>query len=60
MDAMQIRQHAHRLIETNGAGATAAAAQKAARYEASGEAEQAKNWKRIEAALKQMRGPHQS
>ncbi|MGI9388362.1 MAG: hypothetical protein ACR2OX_13120 [Methyloligellaceae bacterium] len=59
MDELQIRQHARRLIELNGPAAIAVAAQKAASYEESGDVEQARNWKRIEIALKEMRGPHQ-
>ena len=36
------------------------AAQKAKTFEQQGDAEQAKTWRRIEAALLQMQGPHAS
>lgn len=59
MNSQDVHQHALRLIEHNGPKAVAVAAQKAAHFENSGDKEQARTWKRIEAALKEMRGPHQ-
>jgi hypothetical protein len=60
MQATQTHIHARRLLETQGWRAIAEAAQKARMLERSNEAEQAQAWRRIEAALLQMRGPHES
>ncbi|MBL1257067.1 hypothetical protein [Methylocystis sp. Sn-Cys] len=60
MEELDIQDYARRLFDAHGDKAVAEAAQKAAALEQSGEAEQAKNWRRIEAALYQMLGPHQS
>lgn len=51
---------AHHLFETQGAKAIAEAAQKAAAFEDTGEKEQAKFWRQVEAVLLEMRGPRQS
>ena len=40
--------------------AIAEAAQKARSFEERGESERARNWRRIEAVLLEMRGPHRS
>jgi hypothetical protein len=58
MQAMEIQEHARKLRDAHGEKAAAEAAQKARSYEHQGEAEQAKDWRRIEAALRQMQGPH--
>ncbi len=60
MDAVEIQDHARRLKAAHGDGAVAEAAQKAAALEKAGDAQQAKDWRRIEAALRQMQGPHSS
>lgn len=52
--------YARQLFEARGAKAIAEAAQKAAALEHKGEKEQATTWRRIEAVLKEMTGPHQS
>jgi hypothetical protein len=54
------RDYARRLFEAHGSKAIAEAAQKASAMEARGEADNAKTWRRVEAALKEMAGPHQS
>lgn len=46
--------------EAHGARAIAEAAQKAIELESKGEMELAKAWRRIEDAMKLMRGPHQN
>jgi hypothetical protein len=51
---------AHHLFETQGAKAIAQAAQKAASFQDAGEEEQAKFWRRVEAVLREIRGPRQS
>jgi hypothetical protein len=48
------------LLEAHGDKAVAEAAQKASALEKQGESEQAETWRHIEAALKFMRGPHES
>jgi hypothetical protein len=48
------------MLETHGPQAIAKAAERAIECEESGKAEQAKEWRHVESALKMMRGPHQS
>ena len=57
---LDINTRARQLLDTYGAKAIAEAARKAADLEANGEIEEAKGWRRVEDALKLMRGPHQS
>ena len=52
--------YARQLFEAHGDKAIAEAAQKAAACEKRGEREQANVWRRIEGALKELTGPHQS
>ena len=47
-------------MEAHGDKAVAEAAQKASALEKQGESEQAETWRHIEAALKLMRGPHET
>ena len=54
-----VHDYARQLLEARGAAAVAEAAQKASRLEERGEREQAATWRRVEAALKLMRGPHE-
>ena len=56
----EIYDYARQLLEAHGAQAVVEAAQKAVDFEKQGENEQAQTWRHIEAALKLMRGPHQS
>jgi hypothetical protein len=51
--------YARQLFDAHGAKAIVEAAQRAAALERKGEKEEAKIWRRIEAALKEMAGPHQ-
>jgi hypothetical protein len=60
MEATEVQQYARQLFESQGTKAIAAAAEKAARLERSGSTEQAQTWRRIEAALMQMRGPRET
>jgi hypothetical protein len=60
MDSTDISAIARHLYETEGAKAIAQAAQKAATLENSGDTDQAKAWRRIEAVLLEMRGPSES
>ncbi len=60
MDTTDISTLARHLFETQGPKAIAEAAQNAERFGEAGDAEQAKMWRRVEAALQQMRGPRQS
>jgi hypothetical protein len=59
MKESEINEYARQLFEAHGAAAIAEAAQKASDLEKRAESEQATTWRRIEAALKLMRGPHQ-
>ncbi len=60
MQTVDIQDYARRLLEARGLKAISEAAQKAATFEQQGDEEEAKTWRRIEAALMQMRGPHVS
>lgn len=60
MNAPDISALARHLFETQGAKAIAEAAQKAASFERAGDDEQSKTWRRVEAVLWEMRGPHES
>jgi len=51
---------ARQLFASQGAKAIAEAAQKAEASREAGDEEQAKMWRRVESALREMRGPHQS
>jgi hypothetical protein len=60
MQEIEIHDYARQLLEAHGDKAVAEAAQKACALEKQGESEQAETWRHIEAALKLMRGPHES
>lgn len=60
MNAADISALAHHLFETHGAKAIAEAAHKAASFEKAGDGEQASSWRRVEAVLREMRGPRES
>ncbi|MCB1548053.1 MAG: hypothetical protein KDJ41_09525 [Hyphomicrobiaceae bacterium] len=60
MDATEVHAHARKLFEAHGVKAIAEAAQKANVLEAQGEADSARDWRRIEAALRAMQGPRES
>lgn len=60
MKETEIHDYARQLLEAHGAPAVAEAAQKAWFFERQGDSEQAETWRHIEAALKLMRGPHES
>jgi hypothetical protein len=55
-----IQDYARQLMEAHGAKAIAEAAQNACAFEQEGKKEEAEIWRHIEAALKLMRGPHES
>jgi hypothetical protein len=57
---MQIHVIARQMLEKHGFEAIAQAAQNARACESKGDAEQAREWRHIEDAIKIMRGPHQS
>ncbi len=57
MQATEIHDHARRMFETMGMKALAEAARKVNEYEARGARDAAADWRRIEAALLEMRGP---
>lgn len=60
MLAADISALARHLFETQGAKAIAEASQKAVSFESAGDKEQAKTWRRVEAVLLEIRGPHES
>ena len=57
---IDIQDYARQLLEAHGAKAVVEAAQKACAFEKEGKNEDAEIWRHIEAALKLMRGPHES
>ncbi len=57
---IDIHDYARQLLEAHGAKAIAEAAQKVFGFEKEGKKEDAETWRHIEAALKLMRGPHES
>jgi hypothetical protein len=60
MSGIQVHATARQLFQSAGPKAVALAAQKASALEREGKAEQAKEWRRIEAALVLMVGPRAS
>jgi len=60
MHATDISAFAHHLFEEQGPKAIAEAAQKAASFQKAGDKEQTRFWQRVEAVLRELRGPHQS
>jgi len=60
MQEIDVHDFARQLLEAHGGKAVAEAAQKASALEKEGKTDEAKTWRHVEAALKAMRGPHQS
>lgn len=60
MHAIDIEAHARKLHTVFGSKAVVEAAQKARAAEARHDAEEAATWRRVEAALREMQGPHAS
>ncbi|WP_333794579.1 hypothetical protein [Hyphomicrobium sp.] len=57
MLAVQIEEHARKLMEVQGPKAIAEAAQKARLFEEQGAADEAATWRRIEGAMRRLQGP---
>jgi hypothetical protein len=60
MHAIDIQEHARKMRDAHGDKALAEAAQKARAFEQQGNSNEAQTWRRIEAALREMQGPHVS
>jgi hypothetical protein len=60
MDIMAIHDYARRFVGAHGDKAELEAAQRAAECERQDQQDQAGDWRRIQAAIKEMRGPHLS
>jgi N-acetyl-anhydromuramyl-L-alanine amidase AmpD len=60
MSEMQIHTIARQMMEKHGLTAIAQAAHNALACESKGDADEAREWRHIEDAMKLMRGPHQS
>ncbi len=56
----EVHDVARRMFEAQGPAAIAEAAQKAVACENENDGEQAELWRKVEAMLKEMRGPHSS
>ncbi len=57
---MRVHEIARQMFERHGLEAIAQAARKAVACERNGDAEEAREWRHVEDAIKMMRGPHQS
>ncbi len=57
MNAVEVQEHARRMWENLGPKAIAHAAQQARAFEQQGKSGEAKDWRRIEDALKLLNGP---
>ncbi|MBA2126903.1 hypothetical protein DLM45_11830 [Hyphomicrobium methylovorum] len=57
MNAVEIQAHARQLFEAHGAKALAEAAQMVRKVEESGDKRLVDDWRRIQVALTQLRGP---
>lgn len=60
MQEIDIQDYARQLLDAHGEKAVVEAAQKARTLEEQGQSDEAETWRHIEAALKLMRGPHES
>ena len=60
MTEIELQDYARQLLEAHGANAVVEAAQKASVFEQKGQKEEAETWRHIEAAIKLIRGPHES
>jgi hypothetical protein len=60
MDMNEVHEYARRLLEAHGDKAELEAAQKVTECERNGDKDQANDWRRIQAAISQMRGPLES
>jgi hypothetical protein len=60
MTEIELQDYARQLLEAHGANAVVEAAQKASAFEQQGQKEEAETWRHIEAAIKLIRGPHES
>ena len=60
MTEIELQDYARQLLEAHGANAVVEAAQKASVFAQQGQKEEAETWRHIEAAIKLIRGPHES
>lgn len=60
MNAVDVQSHAQKLYAAHGPKAVAEATQKVREFEQKGDKQHAHDWKQIESALHQMRGPNAS
>jgi hypothetical protein len=60
MQETQVHEYARQFLEAHGDKAVAEAAERACSCEEQGDSEQAETWRRIEAAMRMMRGPNAS
>jgi hypothetical protein len=60
MQTIETQEYASQWLETHGDKAVVVAAKRARSFEKNGNSEEATTWRKIEAAIKLMRGPHQS
>ncbi|OSQ47258.1 hypothetical protein [Marivita geojedonensis] len=60
MDQVKTHEYARALYKAHGDKAQVEAAQKAKHHEDAGETEEAETWRKIQRAISEMRGPHES
>ena len=60
MDTSKVAEYAHALFQAHGNKAEAEAAQRAKKHEENGEADEAAQWHAVRAAIRELRGAHES
>ena len=60
MEMAKIAEYAHSLYDAHGEKAEAEAAQKAKTHEEAGETKEARDWRSIRNAIRELRGAHES
>lgn len=60
MEISKVNEYARALYASHGDKAEAEAAQKAKKHEEAGDTQEASDWRAIRAAIRELRGPHES
>ena len=59
MDTSKVTEYAHALYRAQGNKAEAEAAQRAKKHEDAGDADEAKQWRAVQLAIRELRGAHE-
>lgn len=60
METSKVAEYAHALYQAHGNKAEAEAARRAKEHEENGEADEAAQWRAVRAAIRELRGAHES